>query len=66
MTSMTAGENGAPTMKSSDRWFLSVAVILVDLAIFFLPLAGLFAAYVVLARPPWFKSWVERLYADRA
>ncbi len=51
-------------MKSSDRWLLSVAVIVVDLAVFFLPLTGLFAAYVLLVRPPWFKSWVQRLYAD--
>ncbi len=50
-------------MKSSDRWLLAIAVILVDLVIFVLPLTGLFAAYLVLARPPWFKSWVAQLYA---
>ncbi len=53
-------------MKRSDRWLLSVTVILINWAIFLLPLTGLFAAYVVLTRPPWFKSWVERLYADVA
>jgi len=27
-------------------------------------LNGLFAAYILLARPPWFKSWVDQLYSQ--
>ena len=50
-------------MKSSERVLLAVVVILIDLAIFVVPLTGLFAAYLVLFRPPWFRAWVERLYA---
>jgi hypothetical protein len=39
-------------------------MVLVDLFIFVVPLTGLLAAYVLLARPPWFKSLVEELYSN--
>ena len=51
-------------MQPSDRWILAVALVLVDLVIFFLPLTGLAAAWVLIARPPRFREWVERLYED--
>ena len=54
-------------MQPSDRWLLAVALILIDLVIFFLPLTGLAAAWILIARPPWFREWVGRLYeGDRA
>ena len=34
----------------------------VPISFFALPLTGLLAAYLILARPPWFREWVERLY----
>jgi len=46
-----------------DRWLLAVALVVIDVALFIVPLTGLFAAYVLLLRPPWFKSWVEELYS---
>ena len=36
----------------------------VDLVIFAIPLTGLFAAYLLLLRPAWFRSWVEDLYSN--
>ena len=49
---------------TAERIAVAVAVVLVDLVLFALPLTGLLAAFVILARPPWFRQWVERLYAD--
>lgn len=36
--------------------------MLVDLVVFVVPLTGLAAAYLLIARPPWFRAWVDRLY----
>ncbi|MEE4271689.1 MAG: hypothetical protein V2I67_08445 [Thermoanaerobaculales bacterium] len=49
-------------MSTQERVFLAVVLVLIDLTLFALPLTGLFAAYVLLARPPWFLTWLERLY----
>jgi hypothetical protein len=49
-------------MKPSDRWLLAIALVLVDLLIFAVPLTGLAAAWVLIARPPQFREWVLRLY----
>ena len=43
---------------------LAAAVVLVDLVLFAVPLTGLFAAWVILARPPVVREWVERLYSN--
>ncbi len=51
-------------MKQTDRWLLAIALVVIDVAIFVVPLTGLFAAYILLARPPWFKSWVDQLYSQ--
>jgi hypothetical protein len=49
-------------MKPSDRWLLAIALVLVDLLIFAVPLTGLAAAWVLIARPPQFREWVLRRY----
>jgi hypothetical protein len=49
-------------MTTSERVLLAIAVVLVDIVLFALPLTGFFAAYVLLARPPWFLDWVKNLY----
>ncbi len=49
-----------------ERILLAAVIVLADLAVFFVPLAGLVVAYVIVARPPWFRRWVEALYADSA
>ena len=49
-------------MNPSGRILLAVAIVLVDLVAFALPLTALVAAYVIVARPPWFRDWVRQLY----
>ncbi len=49
-------------MTISQRIVLAAAIILVDVVAFALPLTGFFAAYVLLARPLWFRDWVNELY----
>jgi len=53
-------------MPRTDRVSWAVAIVLVDLVAVFVPLAAVFAAYVLVARPPWFKSWVLAVYSDPA
>lgn len=47
---------------STERWALAGAVVVIDVLLFALPLTGLFAAYVLIARPHWFREWVSQLY----
>ena len=49
-------------MRREERWLLAVAVVVVDLVIVIVPLAALLAAFVLIARPPWFRAWLEELY----
>ena len=54
------------SMTTNQRILLAVLIILIDVVAFALPLTGFFAAYVLLARPPWFRIWVDDLYhSDR-
>lgn len=49
-------------MQGSDRWLIAIALVLIDLFIFVAPLTGLLAAYILIARPPWFRKWIEEVY----
>ena len=51
-------------MSQKDRWLLAAALVVIDVAIFVVPVTGLFAAYVLLVRPTWFRRWVEQLYTE--
>jgi len=51
-------------MRPIDRWLVAIALVVIDVAIFIVPLTGLFGAYILLVRPPWFKSWIEELYTQ--
>ena len=53
-------------MSTQKRVLLAVALVLVDLLLFALPITGFFAAYVLLARPQWFFEWVNQLYSPRS
>jgi hypothetical protein len=53
-------------MTTGERILIAVAVVMIDLVLFALPLTGLLAAFIILARPPWFRQWVERLYTSHA
>ena len=49
-------------MTTQDRLLIAVVIVLIDIVLFALPITGFFAAYVLLARPPWFLEWVKQLY----
>ena len=49
-------------MSDAERIGLAVVLVLVDVLLFALPLTGIVAAYVIVARPRWFLEWVDRLY----
>jgi hypothetical protein len=50
-------------MSTGERVALAVLILILDVAVFIVPVTGIVAAWVLLARPPWFREWVERLYA---
>lgn len=48
-------------MTMTNRILLSVGILAVDLLVFFLPLTALFLIYILLANPPWFREFLDRL-----
>ena len=51
-------------MTIAQRVVFALSIVLFDLVVFFLPLAAILVAYILLVRPPWFPAWVERVYRD--
>jgi hypothetical protein len=51
-------------MRLADRLVWALLLVIVDTAAFAVPLAAFLLAYVVLARPPWFRNWVEQIYRE--
>jgi hypothetical protein len=45
----------------TNRILLSLAILLVDLGIFFVPLTALFLIYIIFYNPPWFRGFLENL-----
>ena len=48
-------------MEMSKRILLCLAILLVDLGIFFLPLTALFLIYILIYNPPWFREFLNNL-----
>lgn len=48
-------------MTITKRILLAIAIVLVDLAAFVLPLTALLVAYVIIVNPPWFRAFVENI-----
>jgi hypothetical protein len=46
-------------------WLIAVGLIVLDLAVFMVPIVPILAAYVIVARPPWFKTFVDDLYGSQ-
>jgi hypothetical protein len=53
-------------MKMSTRVSIALGVVLLDLAVFFLPLTALFLAYVLIYNPPWFRDFLNTLGSAEA
>jgi hypothetical protein len=51
-------------MSTGERVALAALIVVLDVAVFVVPVTGLVAAWVLLARPPWFREWIERLYGE--
>jgi hypothetical protein len=47
----------------AERLVFAIAIVVIDAILFVVPVAGLFVAYIIVARPPWFRDWVAALYA---
>lgn len=54
---------GEQRMNSQERWLLAIILILIDVVAIFVPLTAILVAYLLIARPPWFREWAERLYS---
>lgn len=54
-----------PAISEQTIWLIAVGLIVLDLALFVVPVVPFVAAYVLVARPPWFKAFVDALYRDR-
>jgi uncharacterized membrane protein YdjX (TVP38/TMEM64 family) len=48
-------------MEMWKRTLLAVGILVVDAAVFFVPLTALFLAYILLFNPPWARSFLEGL-----
>ena len=48
-------------MGRMQRVMWAVLLVVADGVIFFLPLAGLFLAYVIIVNPQWFREFLGRL-----
>lgn len=48
-------------MTKKQRTLLCVGILLLDLAVFFLPLSAIFLVYVILENPPWFREFLQQL-----
>lgn len=51
-------------MRLPERLVWALLIVIVDAVAFALPLAALLLAYVVIARPPWFRDWIEAVYRE--
>ncbi|MFH1102951.1 MAG: hypothetical protein V1714_04205 [Pseudomonadota bacterium] len=48
-------------MSMFKRVILALAILAIDLFVFFLPLTAIFMAYVIISNPPWFRKFLDRL-----
>jgi hypothetical membrane protein len=48
-------------MNMTKRILLSVGILAVDLAVFFLPLTAFFLIYILMLNPPWFRDFLNHL-----
>jgi hypothetical protein len=53
--------DGVTIMQKKQRIILAVAILAADLVVFFLPLAAIFLAYVLVFNPPWFRDFINNL-----
>lgn len=50
-------------MSQNQRLLWAFGIVLFDIVVFAVPVTAFFAAYVILARPAWFKDWIAKVYS---
>lgn len=53
-------------MRMIHRILISAGIVLLDLAVFVLPLSAFFLAYILLVNPPWFRQYLQKLVQTNA
>jgi hypothetical protein len=48
-----------------NRVLLAVGAVVLDFAVFFVPLTGVFMAYILIYNPPWFREFLNTLDAGQ-
>jgi hypothetical protein len=48
-------------MNNKHKILICAIILLLDLAVFFLPLTAIFLVYIILQNPPWFREFLEQL-----
>jgi len=48
-------------MSKKQRILICVIILLLDLAVFFLPLTAIFLVYIIWENPPWFREFLQKL-----
>ena len=48
-------------MTKKQKILICAIILLVDLAVFFLPLTAIFLIYIILENPPWFRDFLQQL-----
>ncbi len=56
-----AEKHGESAVNQLQRLLLAIAIIAVDAALFVVPFAALFLAYVIVANPKWFRDFLNGL-----
>jgi len=54
-------------MSKKQRILICVIILIVDLAVFFLPLTAIFLVYIIYQNPPGFREFLQQInQADRS
>ncbi|MGD2098884.1 MAG: hypothetical protein PVG35_14985 [Desulfobacterales bacterium] len=48
-------------MNKKQRILICIIILLLDLAVFFLPLTAMFLVYIIWHNPPWFREFLQQL-----
>ena len=48
-------------MDKKQKILICAIILLLDLAVFFLPLTAIFLVYIILQNPPWFREFLKQL-----
>jgi hypothetical protein len=48
-------------MTKKQRILICVIILVLDLAVFFLPLTAIFLVYIIWQNPPWFREFLQQL-----